>query len=296
MSKKENTLNFLSIIIGVGITIAAIIGIFYSNGGVGFTTVNAYGDAIELYGDGIYAFNSVLSVSTRLGSDATGIIIAIILIAFTLLKRRPLYAEVIRTSALIYLTYHSIFLVFGISMNILYFLYVICFGISLFVTIATVQNLLKSIEVPTALKKKNLTGTGVFLIIVGIIIALLWISSIIPLMLNNTYGSSLGIQTTEITYGIDLSITCPLFIMCGIWILRKKDIGFKVAPLLLNMLVGVAILVIIQRAFCIKMGIAIPVEALIGFIISFVIMGIISLYLVIKLLRQLLNSKEDIDG
>ena len=296
MTRKEKTLNLLSIIIAVGIIIAAIIGIFYSNGGVGFTTVNAYGDTIELYGDGIYAFNSVLSVSTRLGSDATGIIISIILIAFTLLKRRPLYVEVIRTSALIYLTYHSIFLVFGISMNILYFLYVFCFGISLFVTIATVQNLLKSIEVPTALKKKNLTGTGVFLIIVGIIIALLWISSIIPLMLNNTYGSSLGIQTTEITYGIDLSITCPLFIMCGIWILRKKDIGFKVAPLLLNMLVGVAILVIIQRAFCIKMGIAIPVEALIGFIISFVIMGIISLYLVTKLLRQLLNSKEDIDG
>lgn len=296
MTKKENTLNFLSIIIGVGIIIAAIIGIFYSNGGVAFTTVNAYGDSIELYGDGIYAFNSVLSVSTRLGSDATGIIIAIILIAFTLLKKRPLYAEVIRTSALIYLTYHSIFLVFGISMNILYFLYVICFSTSLFVTIATVQNLLKSIEVPTPLKKKGLKGAGVFLIIVGVIIALLWIFSIVPLMLNNTYGSSLGIQTTEITYGIDLSITCPLFIMCGIWILRKKDIGFKVAPLLLNMLVGVAILVIIQRAFCIKIGIAIPVEALIGFIISFVIMGIISLYLVTKLLRQLLISKEEIYG
>lgn len=291
MNKKENILDLLSIIIGIGIIIAAIIGILYSRGGERFTTVNVYGDTIELYGYGIYAFNSVLTVANRLGADAAGIIAAIALITITLWKRRTLCTEIIRTSVVIYLTYHSAFLVFGIAMNPLYFLYIACFGISLFVAITHIQNLLKSIEVPESLKKKRLTGTGIFLILVGVITALLWGSTIIPAMLNNTYGSLLGIQTTEVTYGMDLSITCPTFIICGIWVLKKKDIGYKAAPFLLNAMVGIAILVISQRAYCTKLGIDIPIEALFGFIISFVVMGIISLCLSAKLLIQLKKVK-----
>lgn len=135
--------------------------------------------------------------------------------------------------------------------------------------------------------KKRLTGTGIFLIIVGAITALLWISSIIPAMINNSYGTLLGVQTTEFTYGIDLSITCLIFITCGIWVLMKKDIGYKIAPLLLNMMIGIAILVISQRTYCTKLGIDIPIGALIGFVISFIIMGIVSLFLVLKLARGL---------
>lgn len=287
MNKKENVFKSLSILVGVGIIIAAVIGIFYSTKGERFTTINMYGDTIELYGDGIYAFNSVLTVANRLGADVTGIIAAIVLITATLWKRRTLWVEVIQTSVLIYLTYNLASLVFGISMNSLYFLYVVCFGIALFITIKYIQNLLKSIEVPESLKNKRLAGTGVFLIMVGVITALLWASTIIPAILNNTYGSLLGIQTTEVTYGIDLSITCPIYIMCGIWILKKRNIGYKAAPLLLNMMVGIAILVISQRAYCIKLGINIPIGALIGFIISFVVMGVVSLYLVVKLMTGL---------
>lgn len=287
MSTREKSFKVLNIILAAGVIIAAIIGVFYSTKGQPFTTVNMYGDTVELYGDGIYAYNSVLAVANRLGADVTGIITAIVLIISTLWKKRTLLAEVIQTSAIISLTYHLACLVFGISMNSLYFLYVICFGISLYTAFTAVHNFLQTVEVPQALKKKSLTGTGVFLIVVGTITALLWISTIIPPMLNNSFGTLLGVQTTEVTYGIDLSITCPIFIMCGIWLLRKKDIGYKIAPLLLSVMVGIAVLVINQRTYCTKLGIDIPIQALIGFIISFVIMGIISLFLVIKLVKGL---------
>jgi hypothetical protein len=285
--KKESSFRLLNITLATGVILVAIIGIFYSTKGQRFTTVNMYGDTVELYGDGLYAFNSVLTVANRLGADVTGIIAAIGLIISTLWKKRTLLIEVIETSVIIYLTYHLACLVFGISMNSLYFVYVICFGIALFIAFSYVRNLMQIIEVPQALKKERLTGTGIFLIVVGTITALLWISAIIPPMLNNSFGTLLGIQTTEATYGIDLSITCPIFIMCGIWLLMKKDIGYKIAPILLSVMVGIAILVINQRNYCTKLGINIPIQALIGFIISFVIMGIISLFLFIKLVKGL---------
>jgi hypothetical protein len=291
LNKKEKILGLLSILMAIGIIIAAVIGIFYSNGGTRFTTINMYGDTVVLYGDGIYAYNSVLTTANRLGADVAGIIAAIVLIAITLWKGRALWTEIIRTSIIIYLASHSAYLVFGITMNSLYFIYIICFGMSLFLSVIYIQGFLKIIEVPEVLKKKRLTGTGIFLIMIGVITALLWLSAIIPAVLNNTYGSLLGIQTTEATFDVDLSITCPMFVMCGIWVLKKKEIGYKVAFLLLNVMVGVAILVISQRVYCAKLGIDIPIGALIGFIISFVIMGVISLALLIKLYRQLKKVK-----
>jgi hypothetical protein len=143
------------------------------------------------------------------------------------------------------------------------------------------------IAIPKELIKTKLKGTGIFLITAGVLTMLIWISSILPVTINGNFGTLLGIQTNEATYGIDLSITCPLFIYCGISLLRNKAIGYKLAPLLLNMLVGVAILVTIQRAFCLRLGIEIPPQVLITFILSFVLLGLLALYFLIKLLVKL---------
>lgn len=292
MSNKENSSKILCIITGIIIIIVAAVGILYSNGGERFTVVNMYGNTIELYGDGIYAFNSVLAVGNRLGADVAGIMAATVLIVFTLWKKRVIWVDIVQTSIVIFLAYYSACLVFGISMNRLYLLYIICFGTSLFLAFKHVQVLLNNMVIPEAIKNKRLTGVGIFLIIVGVIIALLWGAQVIQAIFNRTYGSLLEIQTTEFTFGVDLSITSPIFIICGIWVLRKKDIGYKVAPLLLSILVEIAIMVISQKSYCTKLGIDIPVGALIGFIISFVIMGVISLFFVINLLIKM--RKEEI--
>lgn len=287
MDKSKQRMDMQSIILGILVIIAALIGMFYTNNGTSFKVVNMYGDTVNVFGNGIYAYNSVLNVSSRLGADVTGIIVSVLLIILTLWKNKPLWAEILRTSQIICLAYYSSLLLFGLSMNQLYFLYAICFGIAIFTSFMAVNNLFKMIVIPEALKEKASKGTAVFLIVTAIIVALVWISCVLPVVINGEFGSLLGIQTNEITYGIDFSITCPLFIICGIWILRKKDIGYKVAPLLLNMLVFIAILVILQRAYCIKLGIAIPFQQLISLIISFVVLGVIALYLNIKLIKKL---------
>jgi hypothetical protein len=198
-----------------------------------------------------------------------------------------LWAEILKTSTIICLTYYAALLVFGLSMNQLYFLYAVCLGLGIFTSFISVKDLFNTIAIPSTLREKTNKRTAVFLIITGIVVAMIWISCILPVTINGEFGSLLGIQTNEITYGIDLGITCPLLIMCGRWILQKKDIGYKAAPLLLNMLVFVALLVIMQRAYCIKLGVEIPIQALISLIISFVILGVIAFYLSVKLIRDL---------
>jgi hypothetical protein len=287
MNKRKDLVDLKSLLLGGCIIVSALIGIFYTNGGASFQVTNMYGDTVKIYGDGIYAYNSILNVSSRLGADITGIIVAIILIFLSLWKSKPLWAEILKTSAMVCLTYYAALLVFGLSMNQLYFLYALCFGIGIFSSFASVKDLFNTLVIPISLKEKAYKGTAVFLIVTGIVVASIWVSCILPVIINGKFGSLLGIQTNEITYGIDFAITCPLLIMCGRWILQKKDIGYKTAPLLLNLLVFVALLVIMQRAYCINLGVEIPIQALISLIISFVILGAIAFYLSVKLIRNL---------
>lgn len=287
MNKKEIVVKWLSIVAGIGVIIAAAVGIYSSNGGESFTVLNMYGDKVELYGTGLYAYNSVETVANQLGADLVGILAAVIFLVFSLWKKRTLLVEIIQTSVAVYLAYYTFSFVFGLSMNRLYLFYVICFGLSLYVSFIKVRNLVKSFEIPESIKKKRLTGTGIFLIISGVLTAVLWVLQIIPATMSNSYSTLLGVKTTEVTFGLDLSVTCPISIICGVWILEKKKIGYIIAPILLNMLVGIAILVICQKVFWAKLGLYMPIQILIGFIISFVILGTISLYLVIKLLVKL---------
>lgn len=287
MKREEQIDKVLSLLIGLGIIIAAVIGIYYSEGGNRFTVTNVYGDSVELYGKGLYAYNSVMTVANRLGADVTGILVAMTLIAIACWNSKKQFILIIKTSLLIYLTYHSACLVYGVSMNRLFLLYVACLGLGLYLSMKNVQKSLKEIVVPVQLRNKTLTGTGVFLIFSGIITAFLWLSVLVPAMIDNQFSALLGVLTTEATYGLDLSITCPILILSGIWLLKKKEVGYKVDPLLLNILVMVAVLVLFQRASCIKLGIAIPIGAFIAFIISFVILGVIAIILVIKLMLQL---------
>lgn len=291
MDKRNYFKDFRSIVLGICVIVTAMIGIFYTNDGKSFTVVNMYGNTVQLYGDGIYSHSSFLNVSNYSGANMFAMITAILLILLTIWRKKPLWAEILRTSGIVILVYYCACSLFGTPMNPLYLLNAFCFGLSIFTAFMAVQDLFSGIAVPQALKEKSLKGTGIFLIISGALIAIIWISSIIPPTLSGDYGSLLGIQTTEVTFGIDLSITCPLLILCGIWIFQKKDMGYKVALLLLNLLAGVAIMVILQRAYCIKLGVEIPLQALIGFIISFVILGVIALYLSVKLTLRLEQTK-----
>jgi len=290
MKDKKQVINVLSIILGLSTLISAIIGLFYTTGGSRTNVVNIYGDIVELFGNGIYANNSVINVSSYLGADTFVLIISLILIILVIFlwKKYSLILNVLRTSIIVVLTYYSACQVFGVSMNALFFLYGLCFSLGLFATFITINDLFNEISIPKGLIEKPMKGLGIFLIFSGVFTALMWISMIVPVIFNGQYGLLLGIHTIEATFVLDLFILCPLFVLSGIWVLQKKEIGYKFGLILLNFLIAIGIIVIIQRAFALNLGIEIPIQALLGAIISFIILGIIALIFEVKLIKKLI--------
>jgi hypothetical protein len=73
--------------------------------------------------------------------------------------------------------------------------------------------------------------TGGFLIFNSIAIGLLWLSIVIPPLLN---GSIIPVQaehyTTLIVQGLDLGILLPAAFLCGILWMKKRPLGYLLTP------------------------------------------------------------------
>ncbi len=90
---------------------------------------------------------------------------------------------------------------------------------------------------------------------------------------------------------MDLGIILPVYWGSGIALLKKKEIGYKLTPILLTFIAIVGATVIGQNIFQSYMGVEIPIQQLIGLVVSFVILGIIAIILDIGFFRHLRVEK-----
>ena len=84
---KKKTENILCIFLSCIVICVATIGLFYSDGGESMLVNNIYGQQVELYGKGIYAYNSLMTVSSRLGADWMGVLCGIFMILLCILEK-----------------------------------------------------------------------------------------------------------------------------------------------------------------------------------------------------------------
>ena len=277
---KIKTENVLCRILGCSAIVLAFCGIITSINPETFFVENVYGQPVELYGKGIYAYNSILTVSSRLGADFVGILGGCFLIILTFLKNDKIWVEILKTSQCVVFVYYFACLTLGIAMNTLYLFYVCSFGISILLSIHLLSKFFKQINVKEEIKISKNVGVIRCLFISSLITIFVWSSMIVPCLISKNFGELLGVLTTEITYAIDLGILCPLMIICAIWIKNKDNAGYKLAPILLYVLFSVGPMVILQNLYCVKLDIQIPIPAFIGTILSFVVMsGVALIYL-----------------
>lgn len=280
----KKTITGLSLIAGVSSILSACIGIFFTNGGTTRIVENIYGQQVELYGDGIYANNSLMKVGATKGTDAAILLIAIILLVTMLAFRNRKASILLQTGLLSIILYASTCLIMGVSFNRLFLLYVLQFGSSLFAFFLSLQHIISNETYIEDIYEKHFKGTGIFLIISSCSV-LIWLMFILPTVITGQPMDSLEIYTTEPTFAIDLAIILPSTLFCGIMLYKRKTIGYKVAPVLLTLLAGVGICVIFQTIFQTSLGIELNAGQLFGLVGTFIILGMFAVVLNIRLLK-----------
>lgn len=286
--KQQPALNWLVPLITVLALLAAGLGLFIPSEGslVSFTT--ARGETVEIWGQGLYKYDTPIGATGFTAGDMITLILAIpaLIVSFFLYRRGSLRGGLILTGALSYFLYTYTSLGFGAAYNNLFLAYTLIFGASLYGLIAALLSF--------DLKKfpshfgKNLprNGIGIFLIVSGVILSLIWlVLSIVPALLANKAAIEAAYYTTFTTGIIDIGMVAPALLLGGALIRRGTPFGYLLAStmLIFTCILGASLAAggIIQVAKEV-----ITIGQAMAFTVPFVILTLIAVWFTILLFRN----------
>jgi hypothetical protein len=130
-------------------------------------------------------------------------------------------------------------------------------------------------------------GTAVFLFISGLAPLFLWGSELVIALRQNEAPPLLGSYTTMFTHAVDIGVIVPVVYLAGIWLLRGRPLGILLAFLMLALLALIGLVVVAQTIVQLQVGITFSTGVLIGMIGSWIVLGLIALWLAVNILRHI---------
>jgi hypothetical protein len=285
------TKKWLSVLIVILLVAISSIGVFSDGVEVEKTVVNAYGDEVVLFGQGIYAFESAFKAPILKGTDFVFLVlIAPSFIYFEWISRmKPLKKDLIILGYLTSLMYYSSALAFGVSYNKLILLYIILFSLVFFKLWDVLAHLdFKAIDRIIA-EKQSPKGVRIFLVIAGSSV-LIWLVEIINSIFTGRPPIHIGLSTTEPTFIKDLALILPLCWLSSHWIGKKKAIGVVIGSMMLILCGIIGMIVISQSVFQYQYDVIVSIQESFLFVVPFVILSILSFSFVNKLLKWGIDS------
>ena len=290
MQKQKKSLYILTgIIIFLGM-IVTLTGLLYTNGGVAYDFINQYGDTVKIYGNGLYANDSILMASGYRGTDFTVLVLVIPMLIVALImdiKKKTMKSRLFLTSVISVFTYYSASMAIGVTYNILHMAYIAFFSVSLFGLIIAISSMDRELLKSGVTGKLPYKGFIIFLALSGIALILAWIPDIILSLVKGSSLATIEVYTTSITNVIDMGIIGPVALI-GLYQLKKRSgMAYILLGMLLTLCAVIGAMLPMQTVFQIAAGIEVPVPVLITKVASFVILALFALYFDICLFRAI---------
>jgi hypothetical protein len=287
--KKQSALNWLVPLIAILAAITASVGLFSTSGEGPFPFTTLHHETIEIYGKGLYRYDTpLIAVGYRVGDAFTLLVgIPLLLISFWIYRRGSMRGRILLTGTLLFFLYNFGSLAIGAAYNNLFLIYILL----TMTTFLATSSLLLSFDVQSFPSLFNdrvpQRGISLFFIISGVALFGIWLFlSILPALLAGGVPPELGSYTTIVTYALDMGIIAPVLVISGILFRRREPLGYILASVLLIFIdtLGTSLLV---------MGIAQQIAGLmnigqfIGFVVSFAILTFFSLGFTVALFRNM---------
>lgn len=287
--KQYTALNWIVPIIAILAILAAAYGLLTPNEGNRISFTTARGETVELWGQGFYRYDTPIGATSFMAGDVVTVFLAvpILVIAFLKVRRGSFKGGLLLSGALAYFLYNYTSMGFGTAYNNMFLSYILIFSASLFGLILS----LTSFDLQTLPSRfgKMLprNGIGIFLIVSGVILSLIWlVLSIVPALLANRATPEAYYYTTFITGIVDIGLVAPALILGGILIRRGVPFGYLLAS---TMLVFTCILGASLTAAGITQVLmeVITVGQAMAFTVPFVILALIAVGFTIALFRNI---------
>jgi hypothetical protein len=230
--RPSTTVTGLSWLIAALALPAAAVGLFWRSGDGIFAVVTARGETVELYGRGLYHYDSLFTAGAAHGTDAVVILVGGPLLVLTTLVRRRAAPRVdlLHTGTLLFFLY-----VYGsaslgtVAFNPMFPSDVAIFSVSLFAVVVAVASVDRTVLAGPLPRR----GPATFLFVSAAVTLLVWGGPMLAALISGAAPDRLDAATTDVTFALDVGIIVPTAAVAGALILRRAPVGYLIAvPLL----------------------------------------------------------------
>jgi hypothetical protein len=253
--KKEKIIVAISFIIAVLITISSFNGAFSGN----------------LY------FKETLNWQVQsVGQDYINLLIApVLMITAILIYMKKPYGLFLWAGTLLFFIYTYLIYCFNIHFNVFFIEYCIVLGLSVYSFFYFLYII--AVKPPADTSSKFHSLQGYYFIIIALLFAFLWLSEVIPSILNNSIPQSLaevGLFTNPV-HVLDLSLFLPGTFLTGIFLIRKRKIAFLLAPVLFTFFILMSITIAVLNLLMVQRGISSGISVAVAMVVLAILSSII---------------------
>ena len=257
------------------------------DGPVPYTTVR--GEVVEIYGRGIYVYDSVFKAAGNRGTDVVTLTLGIpLLVVTTLLAHRgSLRGRLLLPGVLGYFLYVYATLSVGTAYNDLFLVYVLLFAASLFAVVRSFTAVDRRTLAACVSPRLPRRAPAAFMFLAGGVTLAIWLIDPLSALLQGGAPALLGNDTTLVTHALDLAIIVPTAFLAGVLILRRAPAGYLIALALLVLIAMLAPVIAAQTLSQRAAGVSFTTAEIVGPISGFAFMGLGALLLIAVLLRTI---------
>lgn len=210
---------------------------------------------VPLGANDFYAGETINWQAQSIGQDMVNLYLVVpcLVVSAWLASRNKKGFLFIWAGVVTYLLYTFIIYCFAVHFNQLFLVFCMALGLSFFSLVWFFGSHLKNPGEATDFREVPRKLTGINFLALAVVFYFLWLSEIIPAVVSNEIPKSVeetGLITNAV-HVIDLSVFLPAVLISGIFLLRRKTIGFIMAPLLLTffilMNITIAWLVVLMK-------------------------------------------------
>jgi hypothetical protein len=227
-----------------------------------------------------------------IGQDWADLLIAVpwLMTAGLLASRGSRRGSLLLAAGLLYTFYEFVIYAFGLRFNALFLPYCAALGVSFFALAWLGFRIVRTDVRAWYQRPPPVRSAAATLFVIGISFTLLWLSEIVPALLNGTSPRSVAVAgtLTNPVHVIDLSIVLPAHLLAAASLLRRRPLGLVLAPILL----GFDVLMALSLAGMMWVMRLRGLQANLAVALAMLVLAVVSGLCLARLLRALRSAHE----
>lgn len=276
----------LTMIAAIGAAAAALIGVLAGPAPVSVVTVR--GQTVDLFGAGMYRYDSLFSGAANRGTDVVTLLVVLPLLVVALrgFRRGSLRAALTVTGGQAWLLYVYLTMAVGAAFSPLFLLYVGVFAASLWALLVTTTRV-DTRRLAAVAPRLPRHGPAVVMVASGLVTMVIWIGPVLAAQLSGATPARLDGYTTLVTVALDAAVITPAALAAGTLIWHRRPVGYRLAVPLLILETLLAPMIIAQTVSQLAAGITFSPAELIGPLTGFAVLAVAAAAVLITVLRVL---------